>query len=362
MKQIFIDLVGRITMEEYEIRFMKETGTEYKDYLYKQYVTNNYTLETIANELGTNKSKITNHLKYYNIKRDKQQHGNNIYTKTIGMIEKETGRKFEDIYNELIAEGLTVTQIADKLKLNNMSSISSHLYQVKRNKERKGNQDKLIIQGLAGKKPKVAERMFREQLGIEIKDFLKQKYIDEGLSLQDISDLIGISPRRLSDKVRSYGLIKTLSEARQNAIERGTINYTDINRKSRLSREKHTGKSNKQEMFRELIKYHLQFVIDQYTDIEIVMGYNEYCVLNNLEIDIPIIIIYKNKLIKLALEYDGDYWHKDNERELNKENLLKEKQWELIRVEEPHTKSNSLGYLEEKAKETIEQIIKYINI
>lgn len=356
---VFGNIKSRSRIEVYEQIFIKQTGIKYKDFLFKKYMEENLSQEAIANLLNIHRSKLAKHLSHYGITKNNNKSSNDIYIKTIGMVEKETGRKFEDIYNELTEEGLSPTEIADKLRLRSMSSISSYLYQLKREKERNNN-NKLIVHGLAGKKPKEVENIFREQTGMEIRDFLKRKYIDEELSLQDISDLIGIKPRRLSDKVRYYGLYKTSSQARKEAVKKGNIDYKTINRKGRLTRAKNISKSNKQDMIRELLKYHLQFVLDQFKDIEIITGYNEYCVLNTLEIDIPIIIFNQNKVFKLAIEYDGDIWHKDRDTDIKKENLLKEKNWKLIRITEEHTEGNNYKLLESKIKEIVNQIIEII--
>jgi predicted DNA-binding protein YlxM (UPF0122 family) len=355
MNNIFADINGRSPIEVYEDTFIKHTGIDYKDYLYDQYIMQDVSQLIIAETLGTNRTKIHKHLEYYNIKKEVKDHDGK-YNKTIGMIEKETGRKFVDIYNELKEQSLTDTEIATQLKLKNVSAISAHIYALKRQEERKVNTDKLIVQGLSGKHPKVVEKMFKEQTGMDIKDWLKEKYIDEGLSLEDIADLIGMSPRRLSDKVRYYKLIKTPSQARQNAMERGTINYKEISKKARISRIKHGAGSNSQDMFRELIKHHLVTKLDDFKGIEIITGYNEYGVLDTLEIDIPIIIFYNNKILKLAIEYDGDYWH-NNEDDLIKEELLNKRNWQLIRIVETKKDAGKLYILEDKAKELANLIV-----
>lgn len=359
---IFADIKPRSLIKEYEQTFFEATGIEYRTFLEQKFIYDGYSKPEIASMLGLKVSKVVSQLSNYDIL--KSNYTNDLesgdkYTKTITMIEKETGRKFKDIYDELVDQGLTVTEIAAKLELKTMSAISTHLYRLKREEERKTN-NKLIVQGLSGQMPDVVERMFREQTGMEIKDFLKEKYIDEGLSLDDLADLLGMSARRLGDKVKNYGIYKTVSQSRQDAMKNGTLNYNEIHKKARLSRAKNFSRSSKQDMFRELIKHHAQNLLNEYRDIEIITGYNEYSILDTLEIDIPIIIFYKEKVIKLAIEYDGDYWHENRENDIEKDKLLKEKKWNLIRVEELGNKGNNLVLLETKAKNVINEIIKYI--
>jgi hypothetical protein len=269
-----------------------------------------------------------------------------------------TEGKFVDIYNELINKGMSLTEITAHLKIKRIGSVSSFLYydRVKKRQQEIGDSN-LIIKGLKGKNPSTVEKEFIKQLGMSYEDFLKQKYIDESLTVHQIEELIGISSRRIIDRIKYYGFNKSLSQARKDAIDKGRIDYNEVTKKSRGSRIKSSfGGSSKQDIFRELLKHYFETITNDFPNIEIITGYNEYSIIHNLEIDIPIIIFYQNHIIKVAIEYDGEIWHDDRKADLEKEISLKEKGWHLIRIKEVAGDSPNLTLVEERAINTVNEI------
>jgi transposase len=347
----------------YENQFKEVNNQNYKDYLYDTYVKENKSMSKIAKLLGITTGVLQTHLRTYGIKKDHIIDTDSIMNKTPSMIEKETGRKFIDIYNELYYQGLSLTEIAIKLHIKRVGDVSKYLtlYRRKQENELDSNEDKLIIKGLKGRNLSTIERMFREQLGIEYKDFLEQKYLKEGLSPSDISKLIGVHISTINTTLNQYELNKTISQARKDLIENGDINYDEILSKSRKTRNKSKALSHKQDLLVTLIKYNLELLFNELDNTEIIVGYNEYCVLGSLEIDIPIIVIKNNQIYKIALEYDGDNWH-ENRKTIDKQKdiQLKEKNWYLIRIEETNSESADLWLLEEKANHIVNQIINLI--
>lgn len=358
MKDIFKD-VNRKPIEYYEQIFVESTGGNYEKFLIEKYIDQDLSSRDIALLLGLSPTILREHLSKYNIlKLNIQTENKDIFYKTPSIIEQETGRKLIEIYNELSEQGLSLTEIATKLQMKYVGSLSNYLYNYNNNNQ-KNKEEKLIVPNLKGKQPKTVDKILKEHLGISYKDFLKQKYIDEKLSPAEISNLIGVSPKRISERIREYGLSKTPSQARKDAIERGKINYNDINKKREKTRSKLISRSNTQDTLRELIKHHLEYQLENYEGIEIITGYNEWSVLGNLEIDIPIIIFYDDNIYKIAIEYNGEYWH-DDIRDGHKEDLLIKKGWKLFTLTETTNQTGNLKVLEEKAKELVDNIMEII--
>jgi hypothetical protein len=220
LQYIFINIKKGSSLEEYENLFNQTSDQTYKDYLHNEYVTNNKSTRDIGSYLGTTHTVITRHLNKYSIKREANVNDGKVFNKTPSMIEKETGRKLLDIYNELSDKGMSLTEIAAHLKMKHIGTLSQYLFN-QRNKQRleEIGDSNLIIKGLRGKRPETVEKEFINQLGMTYKDFLKQKYIDEGMTIQDMEELIGISARRISDRLKYYELNKSLSQARKDSIK-----------------------------------------------------------------------------------------------------------------------------------------------
>jgi hypothetical protein len=284
--------------------------------------------------------------------------------KTPSIIEAETGRKFIDVYNELANQGLSLTEICMKLNIRLVSTVSTHLNKYRYREEMKLNppdESKYVIQGLKGRNPETVEHMFREHLGIEYKDWLEQKYLIEGKSQREQSEMTGLSIDSISGAVRRYNLIKSNSQARQEAMKRGTINYDKILSKTRKTMNK-SKSSNKQDLLITLLKHHLELSFTELDNTEIILGYNEYCILGSMEVDIPIIIFKGDKVYKIALEYDGDIWHENRvNNDIDKEIMLHNKGWFYINIEETHQEGSNLELVEDKAKYIVNQILSYIN-
>jgi len=94
---------------------------------------------------------------------------------------------------------------------------------------------------------------------------------------------------------------------------------------------------------------------------EIIVGYNEYGILLDKEVDIPIIIIdnEENKFHKFAIEYNGDYFHKYRQSgDILKENRLTNNGWNLYYIEHPD--NTDYTNIEEQVKRVIECIFRKI--
>lgn len=287
----------------------------------------------------------------------------NTYFKSKKEIEKETGKKFKELVYELHNQGMSAIEIAKHLKYKSTGAINAAILYIERKEERsKLTNDDFILPDLHGTKTPIIEERFINELGIEFKDFLKQKYIDEKMSAYELSLLLGITDIRTHELLNKYNIKKSRSQSRQDAIDKGLIDYKDVTIKSRKTKARANGYSNIQEVFRELIKYHLESKIIQLEniDLEVIIGFNEWGILKDREVDIPIIIVKDiNKLYKYSIEYNGDMWHDDKKKlDTDKKKTLNSRGWKHFIFTEKSNQSKNMNPLEEKAQQIADQIIK----
>jgi transposase len=342
------------------------TGITYKELLYQLYITDKLSKNQVAQRLGLSSNRIERHLVKYNIKRVyvNQSKGKK-YSKTPSDIQNETGRPFVEVVKELMDQGLSITEVTKQLELKSVSMVSQklHLYQHEQEMKLLTDND-FVLPGLKALKTKGVEKRFREQLGIEYKDWLKQKYIDEGLSPFDIQKLTNISIPTLLKNFSLYGINKSLSQSRKDSIRTGKINYKDITSKSRKTMNKTTS-SNKQELMRDTIKYYLEKQINQLKEnnIEIVVGFNDWGILEFKEVDIPIIVIKGDKIRKYSVEVNGENWHEPlKESDQLKTNELINKGWNHFIFKDEPMRSNSFSATEDFAQDIVNKIFKDIEL
>lgn len=110
-------------------------------------------------------------------------------------------------------------------------------------------------------------------------------------------------------------------------------NYKQIRNKGRQTMLKKNvcGVSTPEEYTRQKLNTYLPQVFDK---AQIIVGLNNISILQDgKEIDIPIIIFYNDKMYKLAVEYNGGYWHRDIKRDLEKQNLIKKDNYKLFYIQ-----------------------------
>jgi hypothetical protein len=126
-------------------------------------------------------------------------------------------------------------------------------------------------------------------------------------STSDIAKRYNVNMRTIQLMLKKIGLSRDKYEAQ--AIAKNKRNYRDIILKGKNTMLKNgIGTSNKEEYTRQRLNQELQI---NFPDDDIIVGLNNRTVLNGKEIDIPIVVIRGNKVIKIAIEYDGYYWHKN---------------------------------------------------
>ena len=170
-------------------------------------------------------------------------------------------------------------------------------------------------------------------------------------STTDIAKRYNVNMRTIQLMLKNIGLSRNKYEAQ--AIAKNKRNYRDIILKGKNTMLKNgIGTSNKEEYTRQRLNQELQI---NFPDDDIIVGLNNRTVLNGKEIDIPIVAIRGNKVIKIAVEYDGYYWHKDKN---SKVDPLKEKGYKLFIV---CSKENATDkQINEDIEATIKEVITYI--
>lgn len=280
--------------------------------------------------------------------------------KTITQIELETGKQFIDIYNELSEKGLSQTEIARQLGLRGPHIISSYLHKIKlRSREKKvSNIRKKLEENNLGFDIRNLENIFPKLFNIEYRDFLYQKYIIEGYSKVELAELLGCSIESVERHLKLYNIKKSLSQARQDAIERGKVNYKTILSKARKTLKKSKHNSYSQELIHTLIQEELTNILakNNIDHLEVVVGLNEWGILRDKEVDIPIIIIdlKNNTFSKYSLEVQGEYWHRERQsHDKNKSMRLTKNGWKHFEIET----SNIFSEVDNSVKNIAKHII-----
>ena len=170
-------------------------------------------------------------------------------------------------------------------------------------------------------------------------------------STTDIAKRYNVNIRTIQVMLKNIGIVRNKYEAQ--AIAKNKRNYRDIILKGKNTMLKNgIGTSNKEEYTRQRLNQELQI---NFPDDDIIVGLNNRTVLNGKEIDIPIVVIRGNKVIKIAVEYDGYYWHKNKN---SKVDPLKEKGYKLFIV---CSKENATDkQINEDIEATIKEVITYI--
>ena len=135
-----------------------------------------------------------------------------------------------------------------------------------------------------------------------------------GYCPEDIGRRYNVKVRQMQSVLKELGLARTCKEAAILANPKKnwpeiTAKITAKGRKTLLERNR-IGSSNKEDYLREKINIELHL---KFPDLEFIVGINNRTILKYKEIDIPIIAIKDNKIVRIAVEYNGWYWHKDRE-------------------------------------------------
>jgi hypothetical protein len=179
-------------------------------------------------------------------------------------------------------------------------------------------------------------------------DFIKLLYylcVIRGLTPYETAIAIGKTYTSTYQILRKLGMTMDPLTAQRQCVKNGKKNYSKISTHSReetINNMLRTGLvgSKVENVLRTLIDNKLSEVIDL-KRYEFVVGINSRNIISPREIDIPIVIIdkYTNKLYKIAVEYNGEYWHQNVIRDKNKKEILANAGWEYIEVDVKNNES-----------------------
>lgn len=183
------------------------------------------------------------------------------------------------------------------------------------------------------------------KIGLIVKE-LYILYIKAEYSPCDLKHIYNKSERIFERFFKDNNLSRNLFEAQQ--IAKNKRDYKQIMNKGRetMMKNQTSLKGSKPEIYtRDYINCKLPL---EMPNLEIIVGINNKSILDNgKEIDIPIIIINNDKIYKFAIEYNGDFWHENENRE-------------NIKLEMINKKGYHLFYIAPKTQATDKQIKKYI--
>lgn len=194
-------------------------------------------------------------------------------------------------------------------------------------------------------------------------EYLRDMYILYKIynySTVDLGIVYGLSGRTLQNVFKKCDITRSLTEAQQIAKEKR--NYKEIMNKgiqTRLDNNCDIEGSEPEKYTRELLNAKLPL---EFPNVEIIVGLNNKSILENgKEIDIPIIIIDNNgNILKLAIEYNGDFWHKDNEiKDGLKRDMIKNRNYHVFYFC-PKTNATSKQIKEYISNEIEEAVIPFI--
>ena len=137
------------------------------------------------------------------------------------------------------------------------------------------------------------------------------------------------SKRHLHRWLGDTGLNLDRSSAGRKRWKQGLMNDAVRKGKATLVRSQILGSK-----IEERIRWELNIEFATWNDYEAIVGFTNWTLLQRWEIDIPIVLLRRTdqKVLKIAVEIDGERWHKDTEKWVLKQSALLEAGWEPIRV------------------------------
>lgn len=184
------------------------------------------------------------------------------------------------------------------------------------------------------------------------------KFWINNYSPEEIGAIYGKSNRLFQTFFKEVGLSRNKFEAQ--AIASTKRNYKEIMLKGRqtmIENNTNIDGSSQEQYTRNVLNCKLPLAFPNY---EVIVGLNNKSILDDgKEIDIPIIIINEDEILKIAIEYNGTFWHEDKERDGKKESEANEKGYKIFYLE---CKENAT---DKQVKEEVdryceEEIVKYI--
>ena len=84
----------------------------------------------------------------------------------------------------------------------------------------------------------------------------------------------------------------------------------------------------------DMIRWELNMEFAKWHDVEAVVGFTNWCILQRWEVDIPIIVLSRSggTITKIAVEIDGERWHRTSGNWESKRRALTDAGWHALRV------------------------------
>jgi len=82
------------------------------------------------------------------------------------------------------------------------------------------------------------------------------------------------------------------------------------------------------------LRWALKNELERPSEYETIIGFTDWTILDNLEVDIPIVCIRKSdqRIVKFAIEVDGYLFHPDDSRWIRKQTQMRQAGWHPLRV------------------------------
>jgi len=159
------------------------------------------------------------------------------------------------------------------------------------------------------------------------------------LTCQNIADMFNVSVRSIQNIENKLGLkLPTDIVQQKAALKRNYDAMLETKKATRINstlKDGLTG-SGLENLYRTVLEKELSSHYGNQA-YEIIVGINTNSIIPPREIDIPIILINKSTgmLFKFALEFNGQYWHKDKmvKKDEEKEKDLNKKDWNYLQIE-----------------------------
>jgi len=181
-----------------------------------------------------------------------------------------------------------------------------------------------------GKVLQQIEKALGKNLNNELAD-MRQRGMSASQMYEEISQRtkIKFSKRTLERWLTSLGISFSQREAGILRWRNGLM--TEAVKKGRRSLQEASFKGSKIE---DQVRWALKNELEKLSEYEVVIGFTDWSILSNLEIDIPIVCILKSdqSITKFALEIDGERFHHQENRWIQKEKRIRQSGWHPLRI------------------------------
>lgn len=262
-------------------------------------------------------------------------------------IQEKEGKYFKEILDEAYLNGERNCDVSAKYGIA-QSTINRYLNRINElgDYKRYGAKEKAKYRNLNKQRREDIEKEYK----MPFAQVLRHLRVEKGLTCEEIGELLDCTKDTVSSWMNKLKVQMTISEARVQSIKAGRTNYADIHKKIRNGTARHLSRGSSKE---EIVRIELKSFFEEKLPkcFEFIIGFTNWSILGDCEVDIPIVLINKdsNKIYKIAIEYDGAKFH-DEIINLDKKRRLNEESWQYFNIFDD-------GLNREQLKDKIEDII-----